>query len=111
MKKIIRHFKRWNIWRKHNCNSKLHQFLVLIGLSNSPTLGSVLLPEECKAISDAFDAGLLNISICSIGMEMHNLMVENDYDLNKVSEAYVKTVKEEDIKVCSEYQKNLQNNA
>lgn len=46
MKKIIRHFKRWNYWRKRNTNGPLHQFLVLIGLHNSPTMNQVILKEE-----------------------------------------------------------------
>ena len=46
MKKLIRHFKRWNIWRKHNGNGNLHHFLVLIGLVNSPTMNLVFTQEE-----------------------------------------------------------------
>lgn len=34
---MISHIKLWNGWRKHNCNSKLHKFLVLIGIDVSPT--------------------------------------------------------------------------
>ena len=37
MKKIITYFQRWNKWRKHNLNSRLHHILVLIGLVDSPT--------------------------------------------------------------------------
>lgn len=50
MKKLIRHFKRWNHWRKRNTNSKLHQFLVLIGLHNSPTMNHVILKEEWEEL-------------------------------------------------------------
>lgn len=52
MKKLIRHFKRWNVWRKRNGNSKLHQFLVLIGLHNSPTMNQVILKEEWDELCD-----------------------------------------------------------
>lgn len=38
MKRIIHHIKVWNRWRKRSLNSKMHKFLVLIGLANSPTL-------------------------------------------------------------------------
>ena len=35
--KIINHIRRWLIWRKSNCNSGFHKFLVLIGFIKSPT--------------------------------------------------------------------------
>lgn len=31
------HFKAWNEWRKRNLNSRLHKFLVLLGVVKSPT--------------------------------------------------------------------------
>lgn len=34
---IVKHIKHWNKWRKRNLNSKLHKFLVLIGIVHSPT--------------------------------------------------------------------------
>ena len=34
---IIKHIKRWNRWRKYNCNSKLHKLLVLFNMAPSPT--------------------------------------------------------------------------
>ena len=46
MKRIIKHIRRWNIWRKDNRNSRLHKLLVLLGLRQSPTLNFVFLPEE-----------------------------------------------------------------
>ena len=46
MNRLIKHIKRWNIWRKHNINSKLHKFFVLINFIKSPTMMSVLLPER-----------------------------------------------------------------
>lgn len=50
MKGIVDHVRRWNIWRKNNANGKLHHLLVLLGLVHSPTLYTVLLPEEWDEI-------------------------------------------------------------
>lgn len=52
MRRIIRHIKRWNIWRKKNTNGKLHHILVLFGIIKSPTFASVLLPEEIFSLDD-----------------------------------------------------------
>lgn len=49
---MIKHIRRWNIWRKRNVNSRLHKFLVLIGFVKSPTMCTVILPEEEKEILD-----------------------------------------------------------
>ena len=46
MKKIFRHIKRWNRWRKRCLNGKLHKALVLLGITKSPTMPFFLLPEE-----------------------------------------------------------------
>lgn len=48
MKRLIKHIRRWNIWRKYNGNSRMHKLLVLIGLIHSPTMRMVLLPEELE---------------------------------------------------------------
>ena len=53
MKNLIKHFRRWNIWRKRNCNGRLHKILVLFGVTKSPTMATVLLPEE---VDDIFDS-------------------------------------------------------
>lgn len=61
MSRLIKHFRRWNIWRKHNVNHKLHKFLVLIGFTKSPTMTYVLLSEELEElekIDRAFSEGL-----------------------------------------------------
>ena len=58
MIKIIKHFRRWNIWRKHCLNSNLNKFLVLIGFIKSPTMSHVLLPEEREEIDKAFNISL-----------------------------------------------------
>lgn len=36
--KLVDHFQSWNKWRKHNINSRIYKFLVLVGLQHSPTL-------------------------------------------------------------------------
>lgn len=46
MNKLIKHIRRWNLWRKKCMNSKLHKFLVLFGVVKSPTMATVFLPEE-----------------------------------------------------------------
>lgn len=48
MKNLIKHFRRWNIWRKRSLNNKLYKFLVLFGVIKSPTMATVFLPEEIK---------------------------------------------------------------
>lgn len=50
MKKLIKHFRRWNIWRKGCLNNRTHKFLVLIGFRKSPTLTFTMLPEEKRAL-------------------------------------------------------------
>ena len=50
MRKLIRHFRRWNIWRKYNVNGTLHHILVLFGIVYSPTMELTLLPEEIFSI-------------------------------------------------------------
>ena len=63
------HFRRWNAWRKFNCNSKVHQILVLLKLANSPTFEMFLLGEECPNPRDMF-----------YGLEMFN---EETYEATK----------------------------
>lgn len=58
MKNLIKHFRRWNIWRKYNRNSGLHKILVLFGVAKSPTMATVLLSEEINKINDSFVKGL-----------------------------------------------------
>lgn len=47
---MIRHIRRWNIWRKHCLNCGFYKFLVLIGAVVSPTLELTLLPDEQENI-------------------------------------------------------------
>lgn len=46
LKRIARHVRRWNKWRKRNLNNKLHKFLVLIGIIHSPTFFNFLDDEQ-----------------------------------------------------------------
>lgn len=46
MKKLIKHIKIWNIWRKHNANGRIHHILVLLGIIKSPTMLYTFLPGE-----------------------------------------------------------------
>lgn len=52
MKNLIKHFRRWNIWRKRNLNGRLYKILVLFGITKSPTMATVLLPEEIGKWAD-----------------------------------------------------------
>ena len=52
MEKLIRHIRRWNYWRKHNVNGRIHHFLVLIGFIKSPTFNFTILPEEVPDMGD-----------------------------------------------------------
>lgn len=42
MTKLMIHFKKWNRWRKLNLNSRTHKLLVLLKLTNSPTLDCMI---------------------------------------------------------------------
>ena len=55
---MLNHIRRWNIWRKRNLNGPIHKILVLFGVTKSPTMASVWLPEEEKEIMDAFQRSL-----------------------------------------------------
>ena len=49
---MIKHIRRWNIWRKHCMNSPFHKFLVLVGFIKSPTMSFTFLPEEWLAYEE-----------------------------------------------------------
>lgn len=44
--KLIKHIQRWNHWRKYNLNGPLHHILVLFGFIKSPSMQTVILPED-----------------------------------------------------------------
>lgn len=46
---MIRHFKRWNKWRKRCANGWTYKFAVLIGFVHSPTFALVLTDEDEQA--------------------------------------------------------------
>lgn len=56
--KMLNHIRRWNIWRKRNLNGPIYKILVLFGVTKSPTMASVWLPEEEKEIMDEFQRSL-----------------------------------------------------
>lgn len=58
MEMIVKHIKRWNVWRKHNNNGILHKVLVLFGIIKSPTFFHTWTKDECKAFYDGFMEGL-----------------------------------------------------
>ena len=44
--RIIKHFKRWNIWRKKTLSNRIHIFLVLIGIRKDIYCDITCLPGE-----------------------------------------------------------------
>ena len=46
IKSFINHIRRWNVWRKRNLNGRFYKFLVLVGVTKSPTMLLTCLPEE-----------------------------------------------------------------
>ena len=53
IKSFINHIRRWNIWRKRNLNGRFYKFLVLVGVTKSPTMLLTCLPEE-RELLDPF---------------------------------------------------------
>lgn len=53
--KFRKHIRRWNIWRKRNVNGPVHKLKVLFGITKSPTLATVYLPEEAEQITNFFE--------------------------------------------------------
>lgn len=54
MKKLKKHFKKWNGWRKHSLNSKFHKLLVLFGIVKSPTFEYILQQKKSKKVLTKF---------------------------------------------------------
>lgn len=52
---LIKHVKRWNVWRKKCSNSKFHKLMVLLGLRVSPTMILTLTDEEINSIAMGLD--------------------------------------------------------
>lgn len=45
MRMIIKHIKRWTVWRKYNKSDVVHKILVLFGVIKSPTFYCVMAKE------------------------------------------------------------------
>ena len=56
---IIKHIRRWNLWRKYCLNSPAYKLFVLLGMEKSETLALTLLPEEQDEFAYNILEGLL----------------------------------------------------
>lgn len=59
---MIKHFKRWNKWRKKNVGGPIYKFLVLIGLASSPSFIFTHTDEEERAVSEAYKRIIMEAS-------------------------------------------------
>ena len=57
IKRLIKHIRRWNIWRKRNTNGNMHHILVLLGIIHSPTYEFTFLPEETWSFASSVKKG------------------------------------------------------
>ena len=57
--KIIKHIRRWNLWRKYCLNPPTYKLFVLLGLKKSETLALTLLPKEQDEFTHNILEGLL----------------------------------------------------
>lgn len=48
--KIVKHIRRWVVWRKYSKDNAVTSILALLGIIKPPSWGSILLPEEVTAI-------------------------------------------------------------
>lgn len=80
---MLNHIRRWNIWRKRNLNGPIYKTLVLFGVTKSPTMACVWLPEEEKEIAKAFAEGYQK------GLKEGELVgIEKRYTANQIREAF-----------------------
>ena len=49
---MIKHIRRWNIWRKGCLNGPVHKVLVLFGLRKSPTFELMKVCSELEVDED-----------------------------------------------------------
>lgn len=49
---MIKHFRRWNIWRRNCTNNWIYKMFVLLRFVESPTMAFVVLPEEWEEIGE-----------------------------------------------------------
>lgn len=87
MKKLINHFRRWNIWRKNCTNPWHYKLFVLLGIVKSPTMILTILPEEIDAFMLAMRISLTK----SVGERMANAILgggvlENKGETNEEKE-------------------------
>ena len=59
MKKLIKHFKRWNKWRKGSLNSPIYKVLVLLNILKSPTFNLIMADDEAAAFYEEFTKAVL----------------------------------------------------
>lgn len=52
---MLNHIRRWNIWRKRSLNGPIYKILVLFGVTKSPTMASVWLPEEEEEMAEIME--------------------------------------------------------
>ena len=77
MKKLKKHLKKWNGWRKHSLNSKFHKLLVLLGIIKSPTFDLYFTKEEldefCKELEKSIMQGPSEIEPIGLCAEAEQL--------------------------------------
>ena len=56
---LIKHIRRWNLWRRYCLNPPTYKLFVLLGLEKSGTLALTLLPEEQDEFAHNILEGLL----------------------------------------------------
>lgn len=80
---MLKHIRRWNIWRKRCLNGPIHKILVLFGVIKSPSMRLAMLPEEEKEITKAFVEGYQK------GLKEGELVgIEKRYTANQIREAF-----------------------
>lgn len=58
IKKIIKHIKRWNEWRKESLNNPVQKLLVLFKVIESPTFKHFWSKDDAKTFRDGFLQGM-----------------------------------------------------
>ena len=58
MRRLIKHIRRWNVWRKYNINGPIHKLLVLLGIIKSPTFALTLTNDELSEVVKGFTDAL-----------------------------------------------------
>ncbi len=55
---MMKHIKKWNEWRRYNCNSFIYKLFVLLGIVKSPTFECFHTQDEWKEFAEGFEEGL-----------------------------------------------------